>query len=146
MTEPIQEYELSGLLDGELTPIRAAEVLRAIESSEELQAEFEALRQLHETCQAAASQAAFRPEVQIERLPDTVPCAEPDRKSSDQNLYTLRLPWLAAMGIPMLIAVRCVAELVPTMAITLAIQATALAALVAWLVRMLKCTREQPQA
>jgi anti-sigma factor RsiW len=63
MTKPLEPHELSGLLDGELDPNRAAEVRRAVDADTELRAEFDHLSTLDRAWSLAAARAAFRPKV-----------------------------------------------------------------------------------
>jgi anti-sigma factor RsiW len=57
----IDPAELSGLLDGELPPDRAAQVRAAIEADPARRAEYQRLCQLHAAWSAAAASAVFRP-------------------------------------------------------------------------------------
>jgi anti-sigma factor RsiW len=63
--KPVDPWELSGLLDGELDAARAAEVREAIAADPALRAEFERLSKLDGACQRVAAQAAFKPAVDL---------------------------------------------------------------------------------
>lgn len=68
---PVDESELSGLLDGELDPERAAAVRRAIENDPALKAQFEQLTKLDGACRRSAEQAAFAPRVVMPTAPSS---------------------------------------------------------------------------
>jgi anti-sigma factor RsiW len=65
MTRPIEEYELSALIDGQLEPQRVAEVRSAIEQNVALRAEYEHLLANDRTWTAAARAAQFTPTVRL---------------------------------------------------------------------------------
>jgi anti-sigma factor RsiW len=61
----IDPSELSALLDGELTPARAAEVRQAIADDPALRREYEELARLDDDLKAHAREAVFQPRVEI---------------------------------------------------------------------------------
>lgn len=61
----VDPCELSALLDGELTPERAAEVRQAIADDPALRREYEELTRLDDELQAHAREAVFQPRVEI---------------------------------------------------------------------------------
>ena len=65
----IDEAELSGLLDGELDPERAAIVRQAIGRDPALKAQFERLSKLDGSCRRVAEQASFSPRVVLPVTP-----------------------------------------------------------------------------
>jgi len=74
--KPIENHELSGLIDGELSPERTAEVRAAIEADPKLCGEFERLAALHADWSAAAAGAAFQPRaVRLPRPPMSLAAA-----------------------------------------------------------------------
>lgn len=62
MSKPVDATELSGLLDGELDPVRTAEVQAALEHDPLLRSQYDQLVQAHRHWMTAASSARFRPE------------------------------------------------------------------------------------
>jgi anti-sigma factor RsiW len=62
---PIDPSELSGLLDGELDPVRAQEVRAAIAADPALRAEFEALQDADRAWRDAAASAQFPAAVRV---------------------------------------------------------------------------------
>ena len=66
---PIDEAELSGLLDGELDPERAAFVRQAIDRYPALKAQFERLSKLDGSCRRVAAQVSFSPRVVLPAAP-----------------------------------------------------------------------------
>ena len=65
MIDPIQPYELSALLDGELPAQRAAEVREALRIDPVLQAEFAQLTVLDRRWLELAAQASFSPNITL---------------------------------------------------------------------------------
>ena len=65
MTRPIEEHEISALIDGQLEPQRVAEVRSAIEQNAALRAEYERLLADDRTWTAAARTAQFIPAVHL---------------------------------------------------------------------------------
>jgi len=63
MTRPVEEFEVSALIDGELDPTRAAEVRMAIERDPALQAQFVRLTEADQVWAQAARSAQFLPGV-----------------------------------------------------------------------------------
>jgi anti-sigma factor RsiW len=63
MTRPVEEFEVSALIDGELDPTRAAEVRAAIEQDPALHAQFLRLSEADRAWAGAAKLAQFRPAV-----------------------------------------------------------------------------------
>ena len=63
MTRPVEEFELSALIDEELDPTRAAEVRAAIEQDPALHEQFLRLLQADRAWARAARSAQFRPAV-----------------------------------------------------------------------------------
>lgn len=64
MTRPVEEFEISALIDGELEPSRAAEVRAAIEADPSLRAEYERIRAADEVWTTAGRSARFMPAIQ----------------------------------------------------------------------------------
>lgn len=114
MTKPVEAHELSGLLDGELDPQRAAEVRRALESDPELKAEFARMAGLEQRWSAAASRAAFWPSV---ALPEATAHAH---------------RWIHAWAafLPFLLVARCLSKLTLAPGAQWTVQALALGGLV----------------
>lgn len=63
--KPVDSAELSALLDGELSPGRAAEVRRALAEDSELRTEFENLSAVHSDLIASAEAAKFHPRISL---------------------------------------------------------------------------------
>ena len=63
MTRPAEEHEISALIDGELEPTRAAEVLSAVQRDPARHAEFQSLAEADRTWAGAAKSAQFMPAV-----------------------------------------------------------------------------------
>lgn len=63
MTRPVEEFEVSALIDGELDPTRAAEVRRAIERDPGLHAQFLRFAAADRAWAGAARSAQFVPAV-----------------------------------------------------------------------------------
>jgi len=63
--ERVDPSELSALLDGELTPERAAEVCQAMADHPALRREYEELARLDDDLRAHAREAVFQPRVEI---------------------------------------------------------------------------------
>jgi anti-sigma factor RsiW len=61
----VQDHELSGLLDGELSPARALEVRAAIGADPALRSEYESIARLDARLSELAEGAAFAPEVSL---------------------------------------------------------------------------------
>ena len=121
MTEPIEPHELSGLLDGQLDPQRAAEVRRAIEVDPGLRAEFDRLSALDRAWSLAARQAAFRPQVAWPR---------------DRGAPALRVA-AVALALGALVAVRLLPKVLDSAFVhAMALHGLVLAGLVAGLVWM----------
>jgi hypothetical protein len=66
----IDPAEISGLIDGELDPARAAEVREAIEKNPVLRMEFEQLSKLNAACLKAGVQASFQAKVDLPSTAD----------------------------------------------------------------------------
>ncbi len=66
----IDPAELSGLLDGELSPERAAAVRAALEKDDALRAEYERLRRLDARWAAVTETATFHPRLSLEPRAD----------------------------------------------------------------------------
>ncbi len=120
MTEPIEPHELSGLLDGEVTPQRAEEIRRLMEEDAGLRAEFERLKRFDKAWSTAASQAAFRPDV---ILPPQVKA---------------QAPWLTRLvpALCVLLVARLLSKLDSTFMLSVTVHATLLLLLIAALVRL----------
>lgn len=71
MTVPIEEFELTALIDGELDERRAAEVRAAVSRDPALRAKLEAMRSADSAWIAAAATALFRPAVHLPSHPRT---------------------------------------------------------------------------
>jgi anti-sigma factor RsiW len=71
--KPVEPWELSGLLDGELDAARAREVEAQLASDPALRAEFAELSRLDAACRAAAASAAFAPAIRMPRESIKVP-------------------------------------------------------------------------
>lgn len=67
MTRPVEEFEISALIDGQLEAERAAQVRSAIQADPVLRAEYESLRAADQAWTMAARSARFRPLVAIYR-------------------------------------------------------------------------------
>ncbi len=121
MNKPLEPHELSGLLDGELDPTRAAEVRRAVEADTDLRAEFDHLSAMDRTWSAAAGQAAFRPKM---ILPTS-------RGTSTRQAAAI------ALGMAILLAIRFLRITMDSSpAFVMAIHAPVLAGLIAGLIWM----------
>ncbi|HYF49222.1 MAG TPA: hypothetical protein VEJ63_07445 [Planctomycetota bacterium] len=62
---PIDEAELSGYLDGELSPENAEKVREAMERNPALKAEYERLAALDAACHRAAGTSPFKPAISL---------------------------------------------------------------------------------
>jgi anti-sigma factor RsiW len=120
MTEPIEPHELSGLLDGELTSQRAKEVRRSMEDDPKLLAEFERLQRFDNSWSAAASAAAFEPEIIL-----------PPQRNGQAGLFTGIVPALCV-----LLAARFLAKLDSTFTISVAVHLVLLLLIIAALIRI----------
>ncbi|MBI4581169.1 MAG: hypothetical protein HY718_15815 [Planctomycetes bacterium] len=115
---PVDPAELSALLDGELTPSRAAEVRAAVDADPALRAEFDQLQALDAACRSAAATATFPPQV-------AVPAAHPSWS------------WTAiGVAAVLLLIVRLAPKLLDLAAAGVLLNAAALAVAVVWLVRL----------
>ena len=116
---PVQPEELSALLDGELSPERAAEIERRMASDPALRTAFEALSDLDARWRTAARTAVFTPVI-------ARPAPQPGT-------------WMAAAGIAAgLVVLRLVVRAIDVEGLAFALQAVVLAALLAGLVRMVR--------
>lgn len=68
MTKPVQAFELSAMIDGELDEARAVQLRDAIRQDPILRAEFERIEAAHHAWDAAAATACFHPAVHLPRL------------------------------------------------------------------------------
>lgn len=117
MARPVEEHELSGLLDGQLDPERAREVREAILADERLKVEYERLAGLDQQLIASAREAIFRPAVSL--------------PSSGLSAY---FAIILAAAIFVLVVVRMLPKLKMLFASAIAVNALALVVLVAVLV------------
>jgi anti-sigma factor RsiW len=69
MTRPVEEHEISALIDGELDEPRAAEVRTAIQQDPAIRAQYERLAAADRTWSAAAATAQFQPAITQEHAP-----------------------------------------------------------------------------
>jgi anti-sigma factor RsiW len=111
----IDPCEISGLLDGELSPERAAEVQAFIEADASARAEYQRLLRLHGVWSEAAASAVFQPRVRLNRA------ASP------------RVAVTVALGLVALLAARFLPKFVLPLG-GIAVQGFVLLAVVAWLV------------
>ena len=65
--KPVEPAEVSALLDGELSPGRAAQVRQAISEGSELRSVFEDLSAVHRELTACAAAARFQPRISLAR-------------------------------------------------------------------------------
>ncbi len=122
MSNPVQEFELSALIDGELDPARAAEIRSAIAADPVLRAQYEYFAKADRAWAAAAASARFRP-----ALPRDASAAPASRA---QLLMT-------AMLVVILTAGRLVLKIVPLeLVVGVFIHALMLAAAIAATVRI----------
>jgi anti-sigma factor RsiW len=124
MTRPIEEHEISALIDGQLAPQRAAEVRAAIRQDPVLGTEYERLQAADLRWASAARTADFKPRVSLDR-----PSPSPDRATA----------WLvAALGCTA-VAARLLPKVLPVdLPVAVGIHTLALIAVlaaVAWLSR-----------
>jgi anti-sigma factor RsiW len=124
MTRPIEEHEVSALIDGQLDRQRAAEVRAAIRQDPALGAEYERLQAADRRWASAARTADFLPRVSLDR-----PSPSPDRATA----------WLvAALGCTA-VAARLLPKVLPVdLPVAVGIHTLALIAVlaaVAWLSR-----------
>jgi len=111
----IDPCEISGLLDGELSPERAAEVRAFIEADASARAEYQRLCRLHDVWSEAAASAAFQPRVRL------------------NGAASPRVAVSVALGLVVLLAARFLPKLVLPLG-GIAVQGFVLLAVVAWLV------------
>ncbi len=116
---PIDPAELSALMDGELTPERAAEVRAAIAQDAGLKAEFDRLQGMDADWRAAASGAAFRPRVDLAAGAAAWPAA------------------LWVLGLCVLTALRFLPKLIDAALLGTALHGAAFAIIVVWVIRAL---------
>ncbi len=128
MTELIKPHELSGLLDGELTPQRAEEIRRLMDEDAGLRAEFERLQRFDKAWSTAGSQAAFLPEIIL----------PPQGKA--------RAWWLTRLvpGLCFLLAARLLPKLGPAFMLSLAVHAMVMLLVIAALIRVHEMTDAPP--
>ena len=112
---PVQPEELSALIDGELDPLRAAEVEMQIAADRELRVAFEALRDMDDRWRTAARTIAFVPEVRL-----------PARAAWNGRFMVL------AVAIA-LVGVRVAVRVIDTTTVGFAFQMLVLAAVLAWI-------------
>lgn len=129
--KPIDAAELSGLMDGELDPNRAAEVRKAIEEDPALQQEWARLSQLDAACLRVGAQAGFQPQVKVPALAAEGPVAFEAHA------------WWAFASLALLLAVHCLPKVVDAFALGVTVQAVVLAA-VLWLLLRLGENEEMP--
>src|ERR1700761_4519297 len=122
---PIAEEELSGYLDGELTPARRAAVDQALAGDLHLRTVLEALQGADLKWRGAARGAAFVPKVHW------------------HGVAGAARPATMAAALAGLLLVRILPKLDGAFALGLLLQAIALAAIVAWVVSM---ARRSPTA
>lgn len=94
MSKPVEEFEISALIDGELDATRAAEVRRAIERDAALRAEFEHLAEVDRAWTAVARSAQFTPAAPRYEL------ARPQGQSYVWIAAALALILIAGRGFP----------------------------------------------
>lgn len=120
--KPVEEAELSALLDGELEAARARQIEAQMAEDPALRREFEALASADATWRAAADAAAFTPAV---RLPDALHAVRDARGD--------RSGWLTALfiAIAVLVGMRGVLKLSGSEALAVVLPVLSLLLLVA---------------
>jgi anti-sigma factor RsiW len=118
----IDPVELSGLLDGELDPLRAQEVQAALARDPALRSEFEALRAADRGWRAAAGGAAI-----------------PIRTALPAS--GIRILPVAAPLLAVLVALRLLASLGDLVTLALLLHGVAFAALLTWTMRTAQARR-----
>jgi len=74
MIRPVDDFEISALIDGELEPVRAAEVRAAIEQNPGLRDQFLHLTEAHQAWTQAARSADFVPRAAWDALSPRLSC------------------------------------------------------------------------
>jgi anti-sigma factor RsiW len=121
----IDPAELSALIDGELSPGRAAEVREAIDRDPALRAELARLRDLDAAYRAAASSAAFTPAVSL-----------PAERSSS--------PAALALALAALLLLRFLPPLLDAPILRVALDAVALAAILVRVIALAARSAREP--
>ena len=132
MSRPVEEFEISALIDGELDATRAAEVRSIIERDPSLQMQFEHLVDANRAWTAAAKSAQFVP-------------AEPNYElaRSPSGAYV----WIASGLAFILAAGRCFPKFIPgEMAVGILLHALMLIGLIAVVVRLNTVAEESDSA
>lgn len=129
--KPVEEAELSALLDGELDAVRARQIEARMAEDPALRRAFEALASADAAWRTAAGAAAFSPQV---RLPDALQPARDARSD--------RSGWLTALFIAMaaLVGLRSVLKLGGSEALAVVLPVLSLLLLVAV---VLQLTRDE---
>lgn len=117
--KPIEPFELSGYLDGELEPDRVRELEAVLERDPALRAEYEALANADRDWKSAAGLAAFAPNTQLQIS-----------KSFTHS------PLALATVLVLLVVLRMTPKLTDVFAWGLVLHAIVLAIALQWVVRM----------
>lgn len=119
---PLDPAELSALLDGELTPERAAVVRQALANDPVLRQQYEALANRDTSWKQTAATAAFRPRVSL-----------------DRGLWSYR--FRAGATLAGLLLLRLALKVMPT-AVSVSLEVVLLTVLLVWGVRRLLAASE----
>jgi hypothetical protein len=125
----IDPAELSGLLDREMSEERSREIRQLVAHTSSLREELETLTIADSRWRAAARSAAFHVEIRLHR----------------EKIFAVS-PTQAALFMTFLLAIRFLPKLANTLTLGLAINAIALAMVIAWVTAMTRQTERQTNA